>query len=112
MPPRTGRPRPAAGVAPDRRTSPCQRSRRRSPRGWPYASSCSAAASSGRRAPRLCIELTPVGREVSIELPPPEDRVTLSLDRRSQLLAGCPLFKGIDPDGLDLLANRATSVDF
>lgn len=38
--------------------------------------------------------------------------MTLSLDRRSQLLAGCPLFKGIDPDGLELLANRATSVEF
>lgn len=41
-----------------------------------------------------------------------ETRVTLSLDRRSQLLAGCPLFRGIDQDGLEALAHRATQVDF
>jgi CRP/FNR family transcriptional regulator, cyclic AMP receptor protein len=38
--------------------------------------------------------------------------MTLTQDRRSELLAGCPLFKGIDPDGLAELARLATSVDF
>lgn len=38
--------------------------------------------------------------------------MTLTHDRRAELLAGCPLFKGIDPDGLASLAERATSVDF
>ena len=38
--------------------------------------------------------------------------MTLTHDRRAELLAGCPLFKGIDADGLAALAERATSVDF
>jgi CRP/FNR family transcriptional regulator, cyclic AMP receptor protein len=38
--------------------------------------------------------------------------LTLSLDRRSQLLAGCPLFRGIDADGLQALADRASQVEF
>jgi CRP/FNR family transcriptional regulator, cyclic AMP receptor protein len=38
--------------------------------------------------------------------------MTLSLDRRTSLLAGCPLFRGIDAEGLDLLADRATQVEF
>jgi len=38
--------------------------------------------------------------------------MTLSLDRRIQLLAGCPLFRGIDQEGLDVLAAKATQVDF
>jgi len=38
--------------------------------------------------------------------------VTISLDRRTQLLAGCPLFRGIDAEGLDALAARATQVEF
>jgi CRP-like cAMP-binding protein len=38
--------------------------------------------------------------------------MTLTHDRRVELLAGCPLFKGIDDDGLAALAERATQVDF
>ena len=38
--------------------------------------------------------------------------MALTLDRRSELLAGCPLFKGIDPAGLAGLAEVATAVDF
>ena len=38
--------------------------------------------------------------------------MTLTQDRRAELLAGCPLFKGIDSDGLAKLAALATSVDF
>jgi CRP/FNR family cyclic AMP-dependent transcriptional regulator len=38
--------------------------------------------------------------------------VAISLDRRSELLAACPLFAGIDADGLAALATRATQVDF
>ncbi len=38
--------------------------------------------------------------------------MTLTHDRRIELLAGCPLFKGIEPDGLATLAELATSVDF
>ena len=38
--------------------------------------------------------------------------MTLTQDRRAELLAGCPLFKGIDADGLAKLAALATPVDF
>ena len=38
--------------------------------------------------------------------------MTLTHDRRTELLAGCPLFKGIDADGLAALAELATAVDF
>lgn len=38
--------------------------------------------------------------------------MTLTHDRRTELLAGCPLFKGIDADGLAMLAELSTSVDF
>jgi len=41
-----------------------------------------------------------------------EDRMTLTHDRRTELLAGCPLFRGIDPAGLASLAHLATAVDF
>ena len=38
--------------------------------------------------------------------------MTLTHDRRTELLAGCPLFNGIDPEGLAALADLATAVDF
>lgn len=38
--------------------------------------------------------------------------MTLTLDRRSELLAACPLFRGIDEQGLAGLAEVATAVDF
>ena len=38
--------------------------------------------------------------------------MTMTLDRRSELLAGCPLFRGIDAEGLSHLAEVATAVDF
>ena len=38
--------------------------------------------------------------------------MTLTHDRRAELLAGCPLFRGIDKHGLAGLADLATSVDF
>ncbi len=38
--------------------------------------------------------------------------MTLTHDRRTALLAGCPLFKGIDAEGLAKLAELATPVDF
>ena len=38
--------------------------------------------------------------------------MTMTLDHRSELLAGCPLFKGIDANGLAGLAEVATAVDF
>ena len=38
--------------------------------------------------------------------------MTISLDRRTELLAGCPLFRGIDRDGIAALADRATQVEF
>jgi CRP-like cAMP-binding protein len=38
--------------------------------------------------------------------------MTLTHDRRAELLAGCTLFRGIDADGLARLAERATQVDF
>jgi CRP/FNR family transcriptional regulator, cyclic AMP receptor protein len=38
--------------------------------------------------------------------------MTLTHDRRAELLAGCPLFRGIDQAGLADLAELATPVDF
>lgn len=38
--------------------------------------------------------------------------MTLAHDRRAALLAACPLFGGIDADGLEALAKRAVQVDF
>ena len=38
--------------------------------------------------------------------------MTLTHDRRAELLAGCPLFRGIDADGLAALAAKATQVEF
>jgi len=38
--------------------------------------------------------------------------MTLTQDRRAELLAGCPLFKGVDAGGLAKLAELATPVDF
>ena len=38
--------------------------------------------------------------------------MTLTHDRRTDLLAGCPLFKGIDRAGLVGLADLATAIDF
>ena len=38
--------------------------------------------------------------------------MTLTHDRRAELLSACPLFKGIDAVGLAGLADLATSVDF
>jgi CRP-like cAMP-binding protein len=38
--------------------------------------------------------------------------MTLTHDRRAELLAGCPLFRGIDAEGLKHLAAVATPVDF
>jgi CRP-like cAMP-binding protein len=39
-------------------------------------------------------------------------RMTLTRDRRTELLAACPLFRGIQADDLATLAERATQVDF
>ena len=38
--------------------------------------------------------------------------MALTADRRAELLGGCPLFRGIDADGVSMLAERATQVDF
>jgi CRP-like cAMP-binding protein len=41
-----------------------------------------------------------------------EDVTALTHDRRAELLAACPLFRGIDATGLAALAERAAQVDF
>lgn len=38
--------------------------------------------------------------------------MTVSADRRSELLATCPLFQGVGASGLGMLAGAATEVDF
>lgn len=38
--------------------------------------------------------------------------MTLTHDRRAELLAACPLFDGIDADGLAMLADKAVQIDF
>jgi len=41
-----------------------------------------------------------------------DDGKRLTHDRRAELLAACPLFRGIDAQGLAALAERAAQVDF
>jgi CRP-like cAMP-binding protein len=41
-----------------------------------------------------------------------EDRLTLTPDRRTELLAGCRLFAGVAPPDLAAVAGRAIEVDF
>jgi CRP/FNR family transcriptional regulator, cyclic AMP receptor protein len=43
---------------------------------------------------------------------PVEVSVALTLDRRTQLLAGCPLFGGLSGDDLAAVGERALEVDF
>ena len=38
--------------------------------------------------------------------------MTLTQDRRTQLLGGCPLFVGVGPDDLAAIGERAVEVDF
>jgi len=38
--------------------------------------------------------------------------MTLTRDRRGELLAGCPLFRGVGPEHLRAVADQATEVDF
>jgi CRP/FNR family transcriptional regulator, cyclic AMP receptor protein len=38
--------------------------------------------------------------------------VTLTIDRRTQLLGACPLFGGVSPDDLVAIGDRAIEVDF
>jgi len=38
--------------------------------------------------------------------------VTLTQDRRTELLGGCPLFGGVRPEDLAAIAERAIEVDF
>jgi len=38
--------------------------------------------------------------------------VTITQDRRTSLLAGCPLFGGVTPDDLRAIAERSLEVDF
>ncbi|MEW5991979.1 MAG: cyclic nucleotide-binding domain-containing protein [Chloroflexota bacterium] len=38
--------------------------------------------------------------------------MSLPAPRRAALLAACPLFRGVGPDGIAALAGRATEVDF
>jgi CRP/FNR family transcriptional regulator, cyclic AMP receptor protein len=38
--------------------------------------------------------------------------MTLTRDRRAELLAGCPLFHGVEPDHLAAVSEKATEVDF
>jgi CRP-like cAMP-binding protein len=38
--------------------------------------------------------------------------MTLTRDRRSELIAGCPLFRGLDPGHISTVAEAATEVEF
>ena len=38
--------------------------------------------------------------------------MTLTHDRRTELLAGCPLFQGVDATHLEAVGDKATEVDF
>ena len=38
--------------------------------------------------------------------------MTLTHDRRTELLAGCPLFQGVEPAHLEAVGDRATEVDY
>src|SRR5262249_61826239 len=99
-----------------RRRSPSRRSNRRSrrgspssPPGWraPAASHTDSALHPTRLRGAGDRELTPRWRTFSIlaaHLREMEDSMTLTHDRRAELLAGCQLFKGIDAAGLSGLA--------
>jgi CRP/FNR family transcriptional regulator, cyclic AMP receptor protein len=49
---------------------------------------------------------------MALDMEAREDRMTLTHDRRAELLAGCPLFQGIGAEGVAHLAEVATPVDF
>jgi CRP/FNR family cyclic AMP-dependent transcriptional regulator len=38
--------------------------------------------------------------------------MTLTHDRRTELLAGCPLFQGVEPEHLAAVGDKATEVEF
>src|SRR5690348_10590311 len=79
-----------------------------------FAPACRQAPILHSIARPCAAQLTAGWRAVSIlpAQPSLEDRMTLTRDRRAELLAGCQLFKGIDADGLAGLADVATPVDF
>jgi CRP/FNR family cyclic AMP-dependent transcriptional regulator len=41
-----------------------------------------------------------------------ETPMTLTRDRRTELIAGCPLFTGLAPDQIETIADQAEEVDF
>jgi CRP-like cAMP-binding protein len=43
---------------------------------------------------------------------PSEDAMTLTRDRRSELIAGCPLFTGLDPEQIATIADQTTEVEY
>lgn len=60
---------------------------------------------------RLCI-VGAIRCGLAYDPPGMDDPTTLSQAKRAALLAGCPLFHGIDAAGLSSLAERAAQVDF
>ena len=97
-----------AGVAPGRRRSPFRRSRRRSRHGSP-----SSPPRSRRAGRRICTFGTTCAAVDAMRARGQhraahrrtEEPMTLTHDRRAELLGGCPLFQGIDADGLAGLAD-------
>jgi CRP-like cAMP-binding protein len=56
--------------------------------------------------------LTPPGWNAQHHGQPEGGSVTLTQDRRTALLGGCPLFGGVGPDDLAAIGERAIEVDF
>jgi len=56
--------------------------------------------------------LTVVAASGSINVVHEEDRLTLTHDRRTELLGACRLFSGVGSDDLAAVARRAVEVDF
>jgi CRP/FNR family transcriptional regulator, cyclic AMP receptor protein len=56
--------------------------------------------------------LTTTGRGAQHHDEPTGGSVTLTIDRRNELLGGCPLFRGVTGDDLAAVGQRAIEVDF
>jgi CRP/FNR family cyclic AMP-dependent transcriptional regulator len=56
--------------------------------------------------------LTPTARHAQHHEEPSGDLVTLTVDRRNELLGACPLFRGVTGDDLMAVGNRSVEVDF
>src|ERR1041384_3294828 len=111
------------------RTGPCRRWRRRSRPEWPsrlvplHDLSCAHhSASPGAvrhrrpgadgRAAGAALPAWPGLRSMRSVSGGGEGPMTLTHDRRAELLGGCPLFQGVDAEHLAAVGDKATEIEF